>query len=96
MQAPADPCLVRLAQPNVPIKISLADGRQFDGLAWKTTSFDIAKLMGLPSAQLEALVIAKVSERAGETSWLALSPQVPKARALYSFAHALSFAPGLG
>lgn len=45
--------------PRQPIKIQLADGRLMDGESWKTTPFDVAKLLG--TFVLDDLIVAKVN-----------------------------------
>lgn len=47
------------AKPRLPIKISLADARQFDGVAWQSTPMDVAHFIGKSVA--EAAVVAKVN-----------------------------------
>uniref|UniRef100_A0A7E4VXM1 threonine--tRNA ligase n=1 Tax=Panagrellus redivivus TaxID=6233 RepID=A0A7E4VXM1_PANRE len=47
------------AKENVPIKITLGDGKVVEGLSWKTTPFDIAH--GISKSLGEAAVIAKVN-----------------------------------
>lgn len=32
-----------VAKPNIPIKVTLPDGKEIDGISWKTTVYDIAK-----------------------------------------------------
>jgi len=53
-------------QPVVPIKISLADGRRFEGESWKTSPMDIAKLLGQET--VDKLVIAKVNGELWDTT----------------------------
>ncbi|TPX73622.1 threonine---tRNA ligase [Chytriomyces confervae] len=47
------------AKPRVPIKVTLPDGRDMDGIAWETTPMDIARL--LSKSLSERVVIAKVN-----------------------------------
>lgn len=47
------------AQPRVPIKVTLPDGRQMDGTAWETTPMSIAK--SISNSLADRLVIAKVN-----------------------------------
>ena len=47
------------AQPRVPIKITLPDGRSMDGVSWESTAMSIAKLIS--NSLADRLVIAKVN-----------------------------------
>ncbi|CAH1795948.1 unnamed protein product [Owenia fusiformis] len=47
------------AQPNVAIKVTLPDGKQVDGEAWKTTPYEVAR--GISQGLADAVVIAKVN-----------------------------------
>ena len=52
-------------QPIIPIKISMVDGRSFEGESWKTTPMDIAKLLGQET--VDKLVISKVNGELWDT-----------------------------
>ncbi|RKO98099.1 hypothetical protein CXG81DRAFT_30223 [Caulochytrium protostelioides] len=56
------------AQPRVPIKLSLPDGRDMDGTAWETTPMDIAK--SISKSLSERVVISQVDG----VSWDLLRP----------------------
>lgn len=47
-----------LAKPRSPIKVTLPDGREMDGIAWETSPMDIAKLIS--KSLSERIVIARV------------------------------------
>ena len=47
------------AQPRQPIKITLPDGRQMDGIAWESTPLQIAKMIS--NSLADRLVISKVN-----------------------------------
>lgn len=44
--------------PDVPIKVTLPDGKSIDAIAWKTTPYDIAK--GISRGLANDIVVAKV------------------------------------
>lgn len=46
------------AQPQDPIKVTLPDGKQVEGQAWKTTPYDVAK--GISQGLADNTVVAKV------------------------------------
>lgn len=46
--------------PDTPIKITLPDGKAVDGVAWKTTPYDIAKNISRNLAK--EIVVAKVCQ----------------------------------
>lgn len=54
------------AQPRVPIRITLPDGRQMDGTSWETTPLQIAKLIS--NSLADRLVISKVNGELFDTT----------------------------
>jgi threonyl-tRNA synthetase len=44
--------------PDVPIKVTLPDGKVIDAVAWKTTPMDIAK--GISRNLAKEIIVAKV------------------------------------
>ena len=54
------------AQPRVPIRITLPDGRQMDGTAWETTPHQIAKMIS--NSLADRLVISKVNGELFDTT----------------------------
>jgi len=47
--------------PDVPIKVTLPDGKAIDAVAWKTTPYDIAK--GISRGLANDIVVAKVNDK---------------------------------
>lgn len=54
------------SQPCSPIKITLPDGRQMDGVAWRTTPMEIAKMIS--NSLADRLVISKVNGELYDTT----------------------------
>lgn len=54
------------AQPRLPIRITLPDGRQMDGTSWETTPLQIAKMIS--NSLADRLVIAKVNGELFDTT----------------------------